>query len=55
MPSGGDGVTRYPQDGDGGVISPDSMPDYEDPEHDGKPDDDHKFDGSDEFTGDKDE
>ena len=40
------GVTRYPQDGDGGVIAPDSMPDYEDPEHDGKPDDDHQFDGN---------
>jgi hypothetical protein len=43
VPDGGDGVTRYPQDGDGGVIEPESMPDYEDPEHDGKPDDDQKF------------
>ena len=44
VPDGGDGVTRYPQDGDGGAIAPEAMPDYEDPEHDGKPDDDHKFD-----------
>ena len=43
MPDGGDGITRYPQDGDGGVIAPDQMPDYKDPEHDGKPDDDQKF------------
>ncbi len=32
MPDGGDGITRYPQDGAGGVIPPDSMPDYEEPE-----------------------
>ena len=32
MPDGGDGITRYPQDGDGGVIPPDQMPDYEEPE-----------------------
>ena len=32
VPDGGDGITRYPQDGTGGVISPDSMPDYEEPE-----------------------
>ena len=32
VPDGGDGITRYPQDGAGGVISPDSMPDYEEPE-----------------------
>ena len=43
MPDGGDGITRYPQDGDGGVISPDQMPDYEEPEQDGKPNDDQKF------------
>jgi len=43
VPDGGDGVTRYPQDGDGGVVSPDSMPDYEDPEHDGEPNDDQQF------------
>ena len=51
VPDGGDGVTRYPQDGDGGVIEPESMPDYEDPEHDGKPDDDQKFDGNGEEKG----
>ena len=55
MPDGGDGITRYPQDGDGSVIPPDEMPDYEDPEHDGKPDDDQKFKDSDEFKGDDDE
>jgi len=47
MPDGGDGITRYPQDGDGGVISPDQMPDYEDPEQDGKPNDDQRFDKGD--------
>ena len=45
MPDGGDGITRYPQDGDGGVIAPEQMPDYEDPAQDGKPDDDQKFNG----------
>ena len=45
MPDGGDGITRYPQDGDGGVIAPEQMPDYEDPTQDGKPDDDQKFNG----------
>ena len=29
MPDGGDGITRYPQDGAGGIIAPESMPDYE--------------------------
>ena len=43
MPDGGDGITRYPQDGDGGVIAPDQMPDYEDPKQDGQPDDDQRF------------
>ena len=43
VPDGGDGITRYPQDGTGGIVAPDEMPDYEDPEHDGKPDDSHKF------------
>ena len=43
MPDGGDGITRYPQDGVGKVISPDKMPDYEDPDQDGKPNDDQKF------------
>jgi hypothetical protein len=47
MPDGGDGITRYPQDGDGGVIAPDQMPDYEEPEQDGKPNDDQKFDKGD--------
>ena len=31
VPDGGDGITRYPQDGGGGIISPDQMPDYEEP------------------------
>ena len=31
VPDGGDGITRYPQDGSGGIISPDQMPDYEEP------------------------
>ena len=44
VPDGGDGITRYPQDGTGGIVAPDEMPDYEDPEHDGKPEDSQKFD-----------
>ena len=32
LPDGGDGITSYPQDGAGGVVSPDQMPDYEEPE-----------------------
>ena len=32
MPDGGDGITRYPQDGAGGIVTPDQMPDYEKPE-----------------------
>ena len=43
IPDGGDGITRYPQDGSGGVIAPEQMPDYEDPEQDGKPNDKQKF------------
>ena len=43
LPDGGDGITRYPQDGTGGVIAPEQMPDYEEPEQDGKPNDDQKF------------
>ena len=43
MPDGGDGITRYPQDGDGSVIAPDQMPDYVDPKQDGRPDDDQRF------------
>jgi len=35
LPDGGDGITRYPQDGSGGVVSPDQMPDYEEPEKEG--------------------
>ena len=34
MPDGGDGITRYPQDGGGNVISPEEMPDYEEPDND---------------------
>ena len=44
VPDGGDGVTRYPQDGSGGVVDPESMPDYEDPKYDGEVDDKQKFD-----------
>jgi len=33
MPDGGDGITRYPQDGGGNVISPEEMPDYEEPDN----------------------
>ena len=36
MPDGGDGITRYPQDGAGGVVAPDQMPDYEEPEKNGE-------------------
>ena len=38
VPDGGDGITRYPQDGDGNVITPDEMPDYveTDPNNDAK-------------------
>ena len=35
MPDGGDGITRYPQDGAGGVIPPEQMPGYEKPEKEG--------------------
>ena len=35
IPDGGDGITRYPQDGAGGVIPPAAMPDYEEPEKEG--------------------
>jgi hypothetical protein len=35
VPDGGDGITRYPQDGAGGVITPEDMPDYEEPEDQG--------------------
>ena len=34
MPDGGDGITRYPQDAGGGVIAPEQMPDYEEPQED---------------------
>jgi hypothetical protein len=43
LPDNGDGITRYPQGGDGGVISPEQMPDYEEPEQDGVPDDTVRF------------
>jgi len=38
VPDGGDGITRYPQDGDGRIIVPDEMPDYveTDPDNDAK-------------------
>jgi len=32
VPDGGDGITRYPQDGGGGLVTPADMPDYEEPE-----------------------
>jgi hypothetical protein len=35
VPDGGDGITRYPQDGAGGVVTPEDMPDYEEPEDQG--------------------
>ena len=34
MPDGGDGITRYPQDAGGGIIAPEQMPDYEEPQED---------------------
>jgi hypothetical protein len=34
VPDGGDGVTRYPQDAGGGIVTPEDMPDYEEPEED---------------------
>jgi hypothetical protein len=34
VPDGGDGVTRYPQDAAGGIVTPEDMPDYEEPEED---------------------
>ena len=36
MPDGGGGITRYPQDGAGGVVAPEQMPDYEEPEKNGE-------------------
>jgi len=35
VPDGGDGITRYPQDSAGGIVTPEEMPDYEEPEDDG--------------------
>ena len=35
VPDGGDGITRYPQDGSGAVVPPEAMPDYEEPEDNG--------------------
>ena len=35
VPDGGDGITRYPQDAAGGIVTPEEMPDYEEPEDDG--------------------
>ena len=43
LPDDGDGITRYPQDGTGSIVPPEAMPDYEDPDQDGKPNDDQKF------------
>jgi hypothetical protein len=47
MPDGGDGITRYPQDAAGGIVTPEQMPDYEEPEEEDKPNDDQKFNGGD--------
>jgi hypothetical protein len=44
VPDGGDGVTRYPQDAAGGIVTPEDMPDYEEPEED-KSNNDQKFNG----------
>ena len=38
-------MTRYPQDAGGGVVTPEQMPDYEEPEQDDKPNNDQKFNG----------
>ena len=35
VPTGGDGITRYPQDGAGAIVPPEAMPDYEEPEGNG--------------------
>jgi hypothetical protein len=35
IPDGGDGITRYPQDGGGAIVPPEAMPDYEEPEGNG--------------------
>ena len=35
IPDGGDGITRYPQDGTGSVVEPKMMLDYVEPEKDG--------------------
>ena len=35
VPDGSDGITRYPQDSTGAVISPEEMPDYEEPKKEG--------------------
>ena len=35
VPDGGDGITRYPQDGAGAIVPPEAMPDYEEPEDNG--------------------
>ena len=35
VPDGGDGITRYPQDASGAIVSPEDMPDYEEPEEGG--------------------
>jgi len=35
VPDGGDGITRYPQDGGGAIVPPEAMPDYEEPEGNG--------------------
>jgi len=45
VPDGGDGVTRYPQDAAGGIVTPEDMPDYEEPEEEDKPNNDQKFNG----------
>ena len=34
VPDGGDGITRYPQDSTGAIVTPTDMPDFEKPEDD---------------------
>ena len=35
VPDGSDGITRYPQDSTGAIVSPEDMPDYEEPKKEG--------------------
>ena len=44
VPDGGDGITRYPQDAQGGTISPDDLKGFKDPSSVGDDEDDEKDD-----------